>query len=81
MGCVSTITADTFPAQGDWVGKEVELCFHYKTSETVKGVIVRDDLDAPGETLIKITTGLHTDKIVRGAECQFSPRTMTSKKD
>ena len=76
MGCVNTITYDKFPKQKDenykyeWarVGARVEVCYHYDTSKTHLGTIVRDDREEPYETIIKLDNG----RYLRGVECQFS---------
>lgn len=68
MGCVKTITADAFPAQGSWAGKRARVCFHYDTSRQVYGRVVRDDREEPGRTIIRLDDG----RFVEGSECQFS---------
>lgn len=76
MGCVETIAYDKFPKQADEtyeypqyaVGSRVEVCFHYDTSRTRMGTVVREDLEEPFETIIKLDDG----RYVRGVECQFS---------
>lgn len=76
MGCVKTITYNTFPKQKDKgyrfpemaVGANVKVCFHYDTSHFVRGRIVRDDLEEPFETIIRLDDG----RYIRGTECQFS---------
>ena len=76
MGCIDTITYDKFPKQKDdtynteWakVGARVKVCYHYDTSKTHLGTIVRDDCEEPYETIIKLDNG----RYLRGVECQFS---------
>lgn len=76
MGCVDTITYDKFPKQKDdtykyemfRVGARVSVCYHYDTSKTHLGTIVRDDCEEPYETIIKLDNG----RYLRGVECQFS---------
>lgn len=76
MGCISTITYDNFPKQSDKdykypqfsVGSRVQVCYHYDTSKTHLGTIVRDDLEEPYETIIKLDNG----RYLRGVECQYS---------
>ena len=74
MGCIKTITFDEFPKQADSnyaypkLGKRVEVCYHYDTSKTHYGTIVRDDIEEPFETIIALDNG----RYVRGVECQFS---------
>lgn len=75
MGCIENITFDKFPKQKDKdyeypqfaVGARVSVCYHYDTSKTHMGTIVRDDLEAPFETIIKLDNG----RYLRGTECQF----------
>lgn len=75
MGCVNTINYDNFPKQKDEnyiypeyaVGVRVEVCYHYDTTKTHLGTIVRDDIEEPYETIIKLDNG----RYLRGCECQF----------
>jgi len=69
MGCVDTITAARWPAQGSYLGKRVRVCFHYDTARSLTGVIVRDDAESPHETIIALDDG----RFVRSAECQYTP--------
>ena len=76
MGCIDTITYDKFPKQKDKnyrypqfkVGSRVKVCYHYNTSKYHYGTIVRDDLEEPFETIIKLDNG----RYLRATECQFS---------
>lgn len=76
MGCIDTITYDKFPKQKDEnyeypkfkVGSRVKVCYHYDTSKYHYGTIVRDDLEEPFETIIKLDNG----RYLRATECQFS---------
>ena len=76
MGCIDTITYDKFPKQKDEnykypefkVGSRVEVCYHFDTSKYHYGTIVRDDLEEPFETIIKLDNG----RYLRAVECQFS---------
>ena len=76
MGCIDTITYDKFPKQKDEnyiyprfkVGSRVKVCYHFDTSKYHYGTIVRDDLEEPFETIIK----LDNDRYLRAVECQFS---------
>lgn len=76
MGCVENIAYDRFPKQKDKnykypqfvVGARVEVCFHFDTSKKCMGTVVRDDLEEPFETIIKLDDG----RYVRAVECQFS---------
>ena len=68
MGYVKTITATTFPEQGPFVNRRVDVCFHYDTSKQIPGTIIRYDCEEPFETLIKLDDG----RVLRAVECQFS---------
>lgn len=76
MGCVETISYNSFPKQKDKnykypkfsVGARVKVCFHYDTKHVVFGNVVRDDLEEPYETIIKLDDG----RYIRAVECQFS---------
>lgn len=76
MGSIENISYDNFPKQKDGnyiypnmaVGARVEVCYHFDTSKTHMGTIVRDDLEEPFETIIKLDNG----RYIRGVECQFS---------
>ena len=76
MGCIDTITYDKFPKQKDKnyiypqfkVGSRVNVCYHYDTLKYHYGTIVRDDLEEPFETIIKLDNG----RYLRATECQFS---------
>lgn len=68
MGMVENISADRWPKQGAFLGTRVEVCFHYDTSRTVRGIVLRDDAEAPGEMIIQLDNG----RVVRSVECQYS---------
>lgn len=74
MGCVENITFEKFPKQADenykypHLGKRVEVCYHYDTSKTHYGTIVREDIEEPFETIIKLDNG----RYLRAVECQYS---------
>ena len=67
MGVRQDITHSTFPPQSDWVGKEVEVCFHYDTKNIVSGKIVREDKTSP-VMIIQLEDG----RFVLATECQYS---------
>jgi hypothetical protein len=73
MGCVRTITHDTFPKQADEnyeypkIGKRVEVCYHYDTTKYHQGTIVRNDIEEPFETIIQLDNG----RFLRAVECQY----------
>lgn len=74
MGVVNTINYDHFPKQADEnykypkLGKRVKVCYKYDTTRTHMGTIVRNDIEEPGETIIKLDNG----RYVRAEECQYS---------
>jgi hypothetical protein len=68
MGCVGTITADRFPAQSVHLMQRVDVCFHYDTTRLVPGILVRDDIEKPFETIIQLGDG----RFLRGVECQYT---------
>lgn len=74
MGCVETITCEKFPKQADetyeypQLGRRVKVCYHYDTSKFHYGVIVRNDIEEPFETIIKLDNGNY----IRATECQYS---------
>lgn len=68
MGVHQNITTNSFPRQGDWLHKEVEVFFHYDTKNMFAGKIVRDDLQEPFLTIIQLDNG----KFVLTTECQYS---------
>ena len=68
MGVNQNISFDIFPKQSDWVGKWVEVCFHYDSSKTIRGQVVRDDKEDPWEMIIQLEDG----RYVRSIECQHT---------
>jgi hypothetical protein len=68
MGCVATITASMFPKQSSHLGRRVRVCFHYDTSKTELGTVVRDDEQEPFVTIIS----LDSKRVVLATECQYS---------
>lgn len=41
MGCIDEISYERFPVQkSEFIGRIVEVCYHYDTKHTHKGVIV-----------------------------------------
>lgn len=75
MGCINNITYDKFPKQKDEnymypefaVGSRVNVCYHFDSSKTHIGTVVRDDIEEPYETIIKLDNG----RYLRSVECQF----------
>lgn len=70
MGAHPNITKDKFPAQGNYFGKEVELCFHYDNSQRVKAKCIRDDKEDPG---YQIFQELETGRVILATECMWRP--------
>jgi len=68
MGVEKNINIDLFPKQGSWVGKKVEVCFHYDSSKCIYGTIVRDDSEEPGIGIIALDDG----RYILTTECQHS---------
>jgi hypothetical protein len=69
MGCVASITKDTFPKQGEYLNQRAKVYFHYDTQTEFLGTIVRDDMESPWHTIIKLDDG----RVVLTTECQYSP--------
>lgn len=68
MGIHANIGIDKFPKQGAYLGKSVKVCFNYDLSKEIEGIIIRDDLEDPGLTII----ALQDNRIVMSTECQYS---------
>lgn len=66
----SKITLTAFPKQGDHLGKRTDVCFHYGAGGETTGVVVRDDMEDPWLTIIRLDDGRH----VLATECQYSPK-------
>ena len=69
MGYKKNITFDNFPKQGNWLGKQVKVYYHYDTTKFHEGVIVRDDMEDPGNTIIYIPS---ENRYVLTTEVQYS---------
>ncbi len=69
MGSVPTIDAEKFPKQGTQLNKRVSVCFNYDTSRQLWGMVVRDDIEEPFQTIIKLEDG----RYVLATECMYSP--------
>ncbi|MBV2127939.1 hypothetical protein [Arsukibacterium indicum] len=67
MGVHENIGFSDFPDQSQTSGKAVEVCFNYDSSKILPGTCVRDDLEEPFMTIIKLDDGRH----VLSTECQF----------
>jgi len=68
MGVVKTITHDNFPKQGSFLGLEVKVIYHYDTSKSDTGIVVRDDAEDPWVVIILLDNG----RYVLSTECQYS---------
>ena len=68
MGFHRNIDHEHFPKQGCYLSRHVKVCFHLDPSNALAGVVVRDDAEAPYETIILLSNG----RYVRGDECQYS---------
>lgn len=66
---VTTVDAERFPQQGAYGGKRVRVCFNYDSTETLLGLVVRDDAEAPWRLIIRLDDG----RYVLSTECQWQP--------
>lgn len=66
MGCHANIGYGKWPEQGLHLGQRVEVVFDFG-EERLTGTVVRDDLDDPYVTIIKLDCGRH----VLASECQY----------
>jgi len=57
------------PNQGNDKKSRAEVYFHYDTSRTLEGKIVRDDMEEPYLTLIELEDG----RVISAVECQYRP--------
>ena len=67
MGAVENITIDNFPKQGSFLNSLVKVCFHYDTEKFIYGFVVRNDIEEPFITLIRLADN----RFVLGRECQY----------
>lgn len=67
MGTHVNITSTKFPKQGRFLGKTVEICFHYETDQLFQGTCIRDDMEEPFLTIFQLADG----RVVLGKECQY----------
>ena len=68
MGVVKGIGSDTFPRQGEYLNRQTRVCFNYE-ARNLNGTIVRDDIEEPFLTIIRLEDGRH----VLTTECQYAP--------
>lgn len=69
MGTHPSIASDKFPKQGAYLNARVEVCFHYDSSKTLMGTMIRDDAEEPGIAIINLDDG----RTVLTTECMWSP--------
>jgi hypothetical protein len=68
MGIVANIAMDKFPAQAKGLRRRTEVRFIHDLEHTIGGTIVRDDIEEPYRTIIKLDDG----RYVLATECQYS---------
>ncbi len=69
MGIEKNVGAVAFPTQGQYLGKRARVCFHYDVSRELLGTIIRDDMQEPFRTIIRLDDG----RVVLGTECMYAP--------
>lgn len=67
MGVAPNISHITFPKQGSFLGRRVEVAFNYDTAHTVNGTVLRDDVEEPNRMVILLDDG----RVVLSTECQY----------
>lgn len=72
MGYHPNISHNKFPKQGNWLHRKVKVCFNYDTdtNNLCFGTIVRDDMEEPFKSIIKLDDG----RVILTTECQYSPQ-------
>lgn len=68
MGKATNVGIGKYPAQGTHYLAKVEVCFNYDPTQTLQGQIVRDDIEEPHLTIIKLDDG----RYILATECQYS---------
>lgn len=68
MGVVQSIGHSKFPKQGPRLNKRVLVCFNYDLANTIRGVVVRNDVEEPYRTIIRLDDG----RFVLDTECQYT---------
>lgn len=68
MGTHKNININKYPKQSWRLKAKVKLYFHYDTSKSLNGEIVREDTEEPFLMIIKSETG----KFYLATECQYS---------
>jgi len=67
MGVVANVSATQYPKQSDRIGTTASICFNYDTSVQFDGIIIRDDMESPGELLFLLSDG----RVIRSVECMY----------
>ena len=70
MGTSGTVGFNRFPKQGRLKDRLVRVCFDYDTTQTIDGIVIRDDTEEPGILIIQLTDG----RVVLATECQYTLR-------
>ena len=68
MGIVKNIGYNLSPKASENVGKRIEECYVCEEDILKNGIIVRDDIEEPFETIIRV----ENIRYIRAEECQFS---------
>ena len=66
----SHVQKKDFPKQGEWLGKLVNVKFFGDRKTMVLGIVIREDVEPPGLTLIR----LHDGRVVTGTEVRYVPK-------
>jgi len=76
MGMHPNVRPGRWPRQTNHSGRSCRVLFRYGADgeRAIAGKVLRDDAEAPLETIIMLVDG----RVVRGAECQWSPVAETS---
>lgn len=68
MGIAPNVGFKEFPKQDTMLGSKVKVCFHYDVENQIGGEVVRDDIEEPFVTIIRLTDG----RFVLSTECMYS---------
>ncbi len=70
MGVIDGIgyAREDFPTQGNLLNRRVLVAFRYDLEHLLDGTVVRDAVEAPFQTIIRLEDGRH----VLATECQFT---------
>jgi hypothetical protein len=68
MGVEANVGATEFPKQGPHLHRAVGVCFRYATGDLIGGIVVRDDMEPPYRTIIRLDDG----RFVLASECQYT---------